>query len=459
MDDLADINRKRAAIRRRREAIEDARWKPRGYQEPFFRYMRDGGTRAVLVWHRRAGKDTVALQWTVEEALRRVGVYWHMLPTSVQGRKVVWDGRTKGGEKFLDAWGPPKGSPGSRIRHIRNDEMSITLEHPDDPDKPGSIWQVVGSDNYDALVGSNPIGVVFSEYAVSDPRAWDFIRPILAENGGWAVFPYTPRGHNHGLALYEIGLKTDAWYCELKTVEDTGAIPLEAVEDERQAGMSEDMIQQEFYCSFEASLIGAYYADQMAVALEEGRLNRVPHDPGVSVDTFWDLGIGDAMCIGFVQNVGQERRIINYYETSGEPLSHYASLLQRYGVDYDYVYGTHHLPHDGVHRELGTGKTRQETLSELGIQTEIVPLARFEAGIDATRNMFPKLWIDEKCERLINGLRQYRKEYDEDRGIYKDRPRHDWCSHPADMVRYMAMTPVGYGNWGRELELPKLAIV
>jgi phage terminase large subunit len=454
-----DLERKLRLVRKQRALLEKQRWRPRGYQVPSWEYLKAGGKRAVMVWHRRAGKDTVALHWTVEAAMARVGVYWHMLPTSVQGRKVVWDGRTKDGKRFLDAWGPEAGQPGSKIWKIRHDEMSITLKHPEDDSKPGSIWQVVGSDNYDALVGSNPVGVVFSEYSVADPRAWDFIRPILAENGGWAIFPYTPRGHNHGLSLYEMALNNPDWYCERLSVEDTGAIPLSAVEDERAAGMSEDMIQQEFYCSFEASLVGAYYADQMAKALEENRLGNVPHEPGVAVHTFWDLGVGDATAIGFVQYVGKERRVIDYYETNGEALSHYAGVLQSKAQEKNYVYGTHYLPHDAVHRELGTGKTRQQTLAELGIVTQVVPMARFEAGVDAVRNMFPSLWIDKSCDRLINALRNYRKELDEVRGIYKEKPVHDWTSHGADMVRYMALTSPTKSNWGRKIEHRQLAIV
>ena len=451
---LEVLERQMALIRERRALLDKKRWRARGYQKDLWEYLEGGGKRAVAVWHRRAGKDTVALHWTVKAATEgRVGVYWHMLPTSVQGRKVVWEGRTKGGERFIDAW------PEDKILKRRNDEMSITLRDPDDPEKAGSIWQVVGSDNFDALVGSNPVGVVFSEYSVADPRAWDFIRPILAENGGWAVFPYTPRGHNHGLDLYEMARGNDEWFCQRLTVEDTGSIPLSAVEDERQAGMSEDMIQQEFYCSFDASLVGAYYADQMAVALEEGRIGSVPHDPGVQVETFWDLGIGDSTCILFLQRVGLERRIIDFYEASGEALSHYAGVLQARSMERGYVYGTHWLPHDAQQRELGTGTTRQAVLAELGIHSMIVPKHTLEVGIDAARRVLGKCWFDKtRCDRLVQALRQYRKEYDETRGVYKEKPLHDWASHPADAFRYSAMTE-GLNRHRGPIEYQPLPIV
>lgn len=214
-------------------------WNPRPYQQPLWRYLSNGGKRAVAVWHRRSGKDSLAINWTAKAMLRRVGVYWHMLPLNTQARKVVWDGIDKLGRRMIYQAFPPE-----LIKSVNAQEMKIELIN-------GSIWQCVGSDNYNALVGGNPVGVVFSEYSIADPAAWDFIRPILAENGGWALFIYTPRGHNHGYTLYNQA-KAAGWFTEILTVEDTHAISEQAVNDERLAGMSEAMIEQEFYCSFEA---------------------------------------------------------------------------------------------------------------------------------------------------------------------------------------------------------------
>lgn len=217
-------------------------WNPRPYQRRLWDYFAKGGRRAVAVWHRRCGKDSLALNLEASKALtERVGVYWHMLPLNTQARKVIWDGVDRYGRRMIDQAFPKE------LRQSTNDqEMKIVF-------KNGSVWQCVGSDNYDALVGSNPVGVVFSEYSVTPKAAtaWDYIRPILAENGGWALFIYTPRGHNHGYALYNQA-KAAGWFTELLTVDDTKAIPAEAVEEERRAGMSEAMIQQEFFCSFEA---------------------------------------------------------------------------------------------------------------------------------------------------------------------------------------------------------------
>lgn len=401
-------------------------WQPRAYQLPAWKALERGCRRVVCVWHRRAGKDATCLHWASVAALQRVGTYWHMLPTLAQGRKVVWDGITRDGRKVLDAW------PEQLVANRRNDEMKLEL-------KNGSMWQVVGSDNYNSLVGANPVGVVFSEYSIADPAAWDFIRPILAENGGWALFAYTPRGRNHGWKLYDMARDNPDWHCSLLTVEDTDAISLDVVEQERQAGMSEEMIQQEFYCSFEAPLFGAYYAKQMLSAEKDGRIGNVPHDEHVQTETWWDLGIGDATAIWFVQRVGQELHAIDYYEASGEPLSHYVKVMR----EKPYVYADAVLPHDAKARELQTGKSRVDALKSLGVSARVMAASKVDDGIEQVRAALGKTWFDaKKCERGLDALRQYRKETasekmwrDGNTPEYRDRPLHDWASHGADAFR------------------------
>jgi hypothetical protein len=163
------------------------RWQARRYQLRLIHYLAKGGKRAVVVWHRRAGKDSVALNWIAQAAVQRTGTYWHMLPEARQGRKVVWDGIDRRGRRMIDQAFPPELREGKP----NDTEMRLRL-------RGGSVFQVVGSDNYDALVGSNPVGVVFSEYSLARPAAWEYLRPILAENGGWAVFIFTPRGQTTG---------------------------------------------------------------------------------------------------------------------------------------------------------------------------------------------------------------------------------------------------------------------
>ena len=349
-------------------------WRPRRHQRALWEYLEGGGRRAVAVWHRRAGKDSTAINWTAVAAHQRIGTYWHMLPTATQGRMVVWEGRDSQGRRLIDQAFPPE----LRVSE-RNDRMSMEL-------KCGSVWQVVGSDNYDRLVGANPVGVVFSEWSLTDPRAWDYVRPILAENGGWALFVYTPRGKNHGFELFDIARHHGDWFSEQLSVEDTGILRPEIIAAERSSGMSEALIQQEYHCSFEAASEGSYYGKLLEQAEQAGRVTRVPWQPELKVDTWWDLGIGDSTAIWFVQRAGLEQHVIDYYECSGEGLAHYAKVLQ----DRGYVYGTHWAPHDIEARELGTGKSRLEVARGLGLEFKVAPRLAVEDGIEAVRNLLPR---------------------------------------------------------------------
>lgn len=411
-------------------------WEPRFYQLPAWEYLENGGKRCILIWHRRAGKDSLSLNWTVAAALRKVGLYWHLFPTYNQGRKIIWNGMTKEGRPFLSYF------PQEIIKATNKTDMTLELVN-------GSIYQVVGTDYVDRLVGANPIGCILSEYAIQDPRAWDLIRPILAENGGWAIFPYTPRGKNHGYDRYRKALVNKKWFVQLLTVDNTGAITQEAIEEERLDGMSEDMVQQEFYCSFEAGIPGAYFSQQLIQLRKEGRICSVPVHSDVLTNTYWDLGMDDSTSIIFVQNVGREVHIIDYYETSGEGLPHFRKVLS----ERPYMYGQHWAPHDIKVKELGTGKSRRDTARQLGLKLEPAPKLRFkEDGIEMMRNLLSRVWIDEKkCERLIACLENYRKEYDDKRKIFLDHPERDWSCHGADAFQTMAQTHEFTSHKGRIL--------
>ena len=403
------------------------KWRPRPYQMAGWVALEGGVKRAVLLWHRRAGKDLVCLNWTVVASQMRVGTYWHLFPTAKQGRKIVWDGMTNDGRAYLDFW--PEGIRGGKPI---NTEMKLKLRN-------GSMWQVVGADNYDeALVGANPVGIVVSEYALQNPAAWRVLSPILAANGGWAIFPYTPRGKNHGWDLYEMARRTQGWYADKLTVDDTKGeegLPIigpEIIEDQRRAGVPEEFIQQEYYVSFEASNVGAYYGAHMAKATAEGRIGVVPYDPRYLVETWWDIGTGDATAIWFVQHVGMEIRLIDFYMKTGMDVSHYAGVLQQKG----YNYGRHIGPHDLDHRIWGSGGTNKEAARTLGIRFEVAPKLSIEDGINAVRLMLPMCWFDAvKCADGIEALKQYTKKYDEELKRYSDEPLHDWSSDPADAAR------------------------
>lgn len=401
-------------------------WRPRPYQRRLWSYLeQDGPRRAVAVWHRRAGKDEVCLHWAACAAMRRVGNYWHMLPEAGQARKAIWDAvNPHTGRRRIDEAFPVE------IRETtREADMQIKFVN-------GSMWQLVGSDNFNSLVGAPPAGLVFSEFALANPAAWDYLRPILAENGGSALFMFTPRGRNHAWKLYDLARGNPGWFAELLTVEDTGAIPPRVIAEERASGMSEDMVRQEYFCNFDAALPGAYYGKLLQQAEREGRTGRVPWAPELLTHTAWDLGIGDSTAIWFCQIVGQESRIIDYYENFGVGLDHYAKILR----EKPYVYGEHILPHDAQVADLSTGRSRLQTLAGLGIAGRVLPREpNIEDGINAVRNLLPRCWFDaEKCGRGLEALRQYRCDYDVERDIYSARPRHDWTSHAADAFRYLA---------------------
>jgi len=397
----------------------------------------DGGyKRAVLIWHRRSGKDKTLVNFVAKKAMERVGSYYYFFPTYTQGNKILWTGMDKEGFKFTDH------IPQSIRKRTDNGKMLIELLN-------GSIIQVVGTDNIDSVVGTNPIGCVFSEYALQDPRAWDFVRPILAENGGWAVFNYTPRGRNHGYDIYQIATQDPKkWFSQVLKAPETKAISEDVLREEREEIVKKDgndaLYQQEYLCSFDAPIQGAYYATQLIKAYEENRITTVPYESSLPVDTYWDLGVGDATPIWFIQTAGQEIRLIDYYETSGEGLAHYALELQKRG----YVYRTNGngqilatAPHDIEVRELGTGKSRRETAMALGIDFQIAPKLSIEDGIDAARNILGRCWFDkDKCGRGLDALKSYHKEYDEKNKVYKNRPHHDWSSHAADAFRYFAVS-------------------
>ena len=219
---------------------------PREYQLPKMRALDDGFLRGVSIWHRRAGKDKTDLNIMIKKACERVGLYFYLYPEYAQARKAIWDGIDGDGMPFMDH------IPQELRSRTRDQEMQVILRN-------GSIIQLVGSDRIDKVMGTNPIGCVFSEFSLQNPDAWEFVRPILAENGGWALFNFTPRGLNHAHDLWRMAVGNPNWFSELLTVEDTKrpdgspVVSQERIQADRDEGMSEAMIQQEYYCSFNAS--------------------------------------------------------------------------------------------------------------------------------------------------------------------------------------------------------------
>lgn len=415
-----------------------------------WRYLEAGGTRAVAIWHRRAGKDSVCLNWAAVAAHQRVASYWHCLPMAEQARKAVWNAvNPHTGIRLIDQAFPLESRAATR-----DQEMFIRF-------KNGSTWQVVGSDNYNSLVGSPPAGVVFSEWALCDPAAWDYIRPILVENGGWALFITTPRGRNHGFNLYNLAQQSEEWFGQRLTVDDTGALDADRLATERDELITlygEDdglaRYEQEYLCSFDAALPGAYYSAQMRAARKEGRITDLPIDPNLPVYTYWDVGYRDATAIWFVQKVGYWLHVIDYMEAGFKGLPHFAAELQTKR----YVYKEHWGPHDVEKHDPGSGHTYAEVASGLGIDFHLCPKLGVVEGINAARAIFPRCKFDQtRCARGIEALESYHRQWDDKRRDYVDNPFHDWSSHGADAFRYLAVAQTQEVDT-RRLRPPRLSI-
>jgi hypothetical protein len=373
----------------------------------------------VIVAHRRFGKTVFGLTKLLRSAAhakKTAARYAYLAPFQRQAKAVVWDMLKHQARSF-------------RKLRIHESELRCDFEN-------GARISLYGADDPDSLRGLYLDGVVLDEFQQMDPRVWsEVIRPALADRKGWAIIAGTPMGRNALWQLYERAKTAPDWRAALYRASETEALPAEELAAARTA-MSEEEYAQEFECSFDAAIRGAYYGKLIAQAEAEKRVGRVPHDPNLLVHTAWDLGVGDATAIWFYQRHRRELRLIDYAEASGTGLDHYAQLLQGKG----YAYGEHVLPHDARVQELGSGKTRVETLTSLGIRPRVLSAHRVEDGINAVRRLLPRCWFDaESCARGLEALRNYRSEWDERRQAFRERPMHDWSSHASDAFRYLAM--------------------
>jgi len=401
-------------------------FKPRSYQLPIVDAIENKGYRRVVaILPRRAGKDIVAFNLAIRQCLRKVCVVYYIFPTYAQAKKVIWDSVTNEGKRFLDF------IPPTLVASMNGQEMKIRLTN-------GSLLQLVGSDNVDSLMGSNPSACIFSEYALQDPRAYQFIRPILTANDGWALFISTPRGKNCLYELYEIARNSPDWFCYKLSIDDTQHISYRAIEKERADGiMSEDLIQQEYYCSFTQGVEGAYYAKYLDRMRINNQVGMVPWESAFKVHTAWDIGVRDSTSIIFFQTIGQTVRIIDCYENSKQGLEFYVKILEQK----PYSYGKHIAPHDIAVKEWGSGMTRIEKARQLGINFITAKGLSIEDGIESVRSSFSKMWIDEhKCAPMLKAIENYRQEYDSKKKIYKSNALHDWSSHFADCLRYLSIS-------------------
>jgi phage terminase large subunit len=337
----------------------------------------------------------------------------------------LWDGITSDGNRIIEYFLPKE-----LVSSVNQSEMKIRLINE-------SIIQFCGSTDFDRLVGTNAVGMVFSEFALQDPRAWQFLRPILVGNQGWALFQSTPRGRNHLYEIYNIAQQSDSWFCDKLTLDDTQHVSLADIEKEREE-CSEDLIQQEWFTSFSAGVEGAYYAKYIDKMRLKDQIGNVPWEESCVVHTAWDIGVNDTTAIIFFQAIGQTVRIIDCYEKNNVGLEHYVSVLK----NKPYTYGKHIGPHDIKVREwAGNGLTRIEKARQLGITFTVAPNISIVDGIESVRSVFSRTWIDEiQCAPLVKALENYRKEYDAKRHTYHEHPLHDRFSNYADSMRYLAVS-------------------
>jgi len=278
----------------------------------------------------------------------------------------------------------------------------------------------------------------------SESEVFDFVIPdthSFFSNG--FISHNTPRGHNHCYELYQIAMANPKnWFCSKLSVIDTGHISLEAIEREKQSGeMSEDLIQQEYYCSFDLGIEGSYYSRYIDKMRLKGQIGIVPFESGFKVFSSWDIGVRDSTTIIFYQSIGTTVRIIDCYENSKVGLEHYIKILNEKSSELGYIYGRHFAPHDIAVKEWGTGMTRIEKAKQLGVTFTLVPNISIEDGIEACRSSFSKVWMDEvRCKPLIKALENYRQEYDIKKKVYKTTALHDWSSHFADAYRYLIIS-------------------
>lgn len=389
-----------------------------------FKAYHDSGRRfGLTVAHRRAGKTVARVNRLIRAAamcrLERPR-FGYLAPTYVQAKDIAW--------AYLKhyAW-PIIEATGGRANES---ELSVAFGH------NGATIRLYGAENADRMRGLYFDGIAIDEAQEIAPSVLTaVIFPALLDRRGWLDISGTPKGWGNLLGTaYKQAVNDPEWFVQMLKASQTEILPADELARAR-AAMPENEYAQEFECSFDAAITGAYYAKELQQAEAEGRITKVPHDPALQVHTAWDLGVADSMAIWFMQAVGREYRVIDYYEASGFGLDHYAKVLQ----DKGYLYGKHFGPHDIKVRELGTGKSRWETAKSLGITFDVVAQMSVQDGISGARMTLARMWFDaEKCAIGLDALRQHREKIDAKRNVSMG-PLHDWTSHAADAFRYLCI--------------------
>ena len=380
---------------------------------------------AVIVAHRRCGKTVACINDLIRRALeedKENGRYAYVAPFYSQAKTIAWD--------YLKQYAEP-----ATVK-ANQSELWVELVN-------GARIRLFGGDTPDSLRGLYLDGVVLDEYADMKPSIWGaVIRPLLADRRGWAVFIGTPKGHNSFYDIYNSALKQPNWFVKTLRASQTNLLAEEELLD-AQASMSPDQYEQEFECSFEAAIMGAFYGKEMRVLTDAGRITQVEADPLFPVNTAWDLGYSDDTALWFYQVIYGEIRILDYHSSNGHQVSYYTDLLESKRHENKWKYGKHYLPHDARAKTLASGGKSiiEQIASKIPLESlKIVPSLSLQDGIQATRLALMRSWFDaERCQDGIECLRQYQREYDEDKKVFRDKPKHDWTSHGADAFRMLAI--------------------
>ena len=379
---------------------------------------------SVVVAHRRCGKTVACINDLIFKALvegKEDGRYAYVAPYYSQAKNIAWD--------YLQRFAQPV------LSKANQSELWVELIN-------GARIRLFGADNPDALRGLYLDGIVLDEYADMRPRIWgEIIRPLLADRLGWAVFIGTPKGHNGFWDVYSKALTSSEWYVKTLRASQTNLLPSSELADAAKM-MSQDQYLQEFECDFESAILGAFYGKEMRALTDSGRITNVEYDSLFPVHTAWDLGYSDDTSIWWYQVVHGEIRLLDYHSSNGQPIAFYTGLIQAKEREYGYNYGIHWLPHDARAKTLASnGKSIIEQLSvKIPLEKmKIVPSLSLQDGIQASRLALMRAWFDTKCDDGIECLRQYQREYDEDKKVFRDKPRHDWTSHGADAFRMLSI--------------------
>ena len=379
---------------------------------------------AVIVAHRRCGKTVACINDLIVKALlenKKNAQYAYIAPFYSQAKSVAW--------RYLERFSEPV------LSKSNQSELWVELIN-------GSRIRLFGADNPDALRGNFLDGVVMDEMADMKPSVWgEIIRPLLADRLGWATFIGTPKGHNSFYDIYNAAQKNPNWYTKVLRADQTMILP-ESELDDAKASMSSNQYEQEFLCSFEAAILGAYYGQEMRRITDLGRITDIEYDDMFPCHTVWDLGFNDSTSIWWYQVVHGEIRVLDHHSSNGQAIPYYTGLLKQKEEEFGYKYGIHWLPHDARAKTLASGgKSIIEQIStKIDIkQLKIVPNLSLQDGIQATRLALNRTWFHNRCEEGIECLRQYQREWDDDKKVFRDRPKHDWTSHSADAMRYLAI--------------------